>query len=218
LKMLPNLRFLICGVLFCFLLFAVTGAGVMLPDTRTRVGEMPEIGRPMMQQSMMDASTQAQFYMTMVARRTNELERERAASAPAQPEPDLPKLEVIANPVLSEGKTGEDAEASVQVPNVESARDDVPPDPRVAALAPAPLESGEPVPIVPILGRIPLPPRRPALFSGLRHRVRMLRSRHRPTQLRDAAGQGGIAAPGAAATQTAPSANSPDALRPYPPP
>jgi hypothetical protein len=215
--MLPNLRFLICGILFCFLLFAVTGAGVMLPDTRTRVGETPEIGRPMMQQSMMDASTQAQFYMMMATRRINELERlrEQAASATAQPEPDLPKLEAMANPVLSEGKTGQDAEASVQVPSVESARDDVPPDPKVAALAPAPVGSSEPVPI---LGRIPLPPRRPALFNGLRHRVRMLRPRHRPSQLRDTAGQGGIPDPGVAATQAAPAANSPDGLRLYPPP
>jgi hypothetical protein len=213
--MLPNLRFLICGVLFCFLLFAVTGAGVMLPDARTHVGEMPEIGRPMMQQSMMDASAQAQFYMMTAARRTNELERlrEQVASAAAQPEPELPKLEAVANPVPSEGKVGEDAEASIQVPGVESARDDAPPDPQVAALAPAPAESSEPVPI---LGRIPLPPRRPALFNGLRHHARMLRSRHRTTQLRDSASQGGLPDPGVAATQTAPAAGSPDAARRYP--
>jgi hypothetical protein len=219
--MLPNLRFLICGVLFCFLLFAVTGAGVMLPDARTRVGEMPEIGRPMMQQSMMDAPAQAQFYMMTAARRTDELERlrEQATSGPAKPEQDLPKPDVVAQPAPPEGNVGEEAEASLQVPGLESVRDDS--ERQVAALAPAPAESLEPLPI---LGRIPLPPRRPALFNGLQRRVRMLHARHRIMQLHDTAGQavvpgqGVIPDQGTATNQTPTATSGLNAVRRYPPP
>jgi hypothetical protein len=92
--MLPSLNFVVCGILFCVLLFAVTGAGVMLPDSRTRIGEMPEIGRPMMQRSMADIPIQPQVYMTAIARRSDELEHLREPAhvevAPAQPEPDQP--------------------------------------------------------------------------------------------------------------------------------
>src|SRR5260370_39029877 len=93
--MLPNLKFLVCGILFCVLLFAAAGAGVMLPDSRTHIGEMPEIGRPMMQRSMADVPAQAQVYMMTVARRSDELERLRepaaVETAPAQQEPDFAK-------------------------------------------------------------------------------------------------------------------------------
>jgi hypothetical protein len=99
LHMLPNLKFLVCGILFCVLLFAAAGAGVMLPDSRTRIGEMPEIGRPMMQRSMADVPAQAQVYMMTAARRSDELEqlREPAAATPPEPDllkPDLPKADL----------------------------------------------------------------------------------------------------------------------------
>jgi hypothetical protein len=106
--MLPNLKVLFCGVVFGLLLFAVTGAGVMLPDSNTRVGEVPQIGRPMMQQMIADEPAQAQFHIMMVARRSEELERlrERAAfeveSAPTQSESDLAKSAVIDNPTSDE--------------------------------------------------------------------------------------------------------------------
>jgi hypothetical protein len=153
--MLPNLRFLICGVLFCFLLFAVTGAGVRLPDTRTRIGEMPEVGRPMMQRSMADATAQAQaqFYIMTAAHRADELERLRepqtqfgAAPAPAQmepanpgtepakpaaeTEPDLPKPAVMADAAPDSADAdramAEDAEAPIQAPRAETAHNDQP--------------------------------------------------------------------------------------------
>lgn len=97
--MLPNLKLVICGILFCILLFAVAGIGVMRPESRTHVGEMPEVGRPMMQRSMADASSQAQVYSMTVARRSDELDRLRVsaaaetAAAPPEPEaqPDTPK-------------------------------------------------------------------------------------------------------------------------------
>jgi hypothetical protein len=95
--MLPNLKFLVCGILFCVLLFAVTGAGVMMPDSRTHIGEMPEIGRPMMQRSMAEVPARAPAYTMAVARRSGEIERLRELSpvetAPAPPEPDLPTPE-----------------------------------------------------------------------------------------------------------------------------
>src|SRR6266436_608072 len=101
LHMLPNLKILICGVVFALLLFAVTGAGVLLPESYTRVGEMPEVGRPMMQRMIADEPAQAQFHILTVARRSEELDRlrERAALevAPAQPVPDLLQPAVIEN-------------------------------------------------------------------------------------------------------------------------
>ena len=107
LHMLPNLKILICGVVFGPLLFAVTGAGVLLPDSSTRVGEMPEIGRPMMQRMIAEEPAQAQFRVMTVARRSEELERLRERSAvevapvfaPAPLEPDLLKPAVVENPV-----------------------------------------------------------------------------------------------------------------------
>jgi hypothetical protein len=138
--MLPNLKFLICGILFCVLLFVVTGAGVMLPDSRTHIGEMPEIGRPMMQRSMADVPAQTQVYV-MTARRNDELERLRepapaqtepdSAKAdqpnPGQPNPDSPKPDLVAtvtpdgpqtsNPAATaNGAAGEDEAMSVPVP------------------------------------------------------------------------------------------------------
>ena len=45
--MLPNFKIVIGGILIFVLLFAVTGAGVVAPQIYTRVGAMPEIGRPL---------------------------------------------------------------------------------------------------------------------------------------------------------------------------
>jgi hypothetical protein len=97
--MLPNLKFVVCGILFCVLLFAAAGTGVILPDSRTRIGEMPEVGRPMMQRSMADVPAQAQVYMMTAARRSDELERLRdpaaAKTASTQPEPDPPRPDTL---------------------------------------------------------------------------------------------------------------------------
>jgi hypothetical protein len=205
--MLPDLRFLICGVLLCFLLFAVTGAGVRLPDARTRIGEMPEIGRPMMQRSMAEAPAQAQLYMMTVARRTDELERLReqaeqeVAAAPARtdPEPDaeLPRPAVVANPApdgaapaveVPDSMVAEDVEAPVRVPPGDIARDDRPDEPagpKIAALTPTPAE-GQGGPsvaeggetVLPRLVNVPLPQPRPAFF-GFHRRAHLLRRRHR---------------------------------------
>lgn len=193
--MLPNLKFMICGILFCFLLFAVTGAGVMLPDSRTRIGEMPEIGRPMMQRSIADVPAQSQVYMTTVARRSDELERlrERAsveiAEAPAQPEPD-PSKPAVSAAVMPDGSPGNDVEPPVQVSASEIMSGDGPDEagpPQVAALPSPAVEDNEPVPR---LVNVPLPPPRPAVFNGLHRRVRMFHQRRRVAPQHDTAGQG----------------------------
>jgi hypothetical protein len=108
--MLPDFKFLICGVVFGLLLFAVTGVGVMLPDSYTRVGEMPEISRPMMQRMIAE---EPQFYIGRTERRNEELERLwkrtslEIASASAEAEPDVLKPTVSANP-MSDGFLVED--------------------------------------------------------------------------------------------------------------
>jgi len=79
--MLPNLKILICGAVFALLLFVVTGAGVMLPESYTRVGEIPQVGRPMMQRMIADEPAHAQFHVLTLARRNEELDRLRERAA-----------------------------------------------------------------------------------------------------------------------------------------
>ncbi len=123
LHMLPNLKILVCGVVFGLLLFAVTGAGVMLPDSHTRIGKMPEVSRPMMRQVIADEPAQVQFQVMSAARRSEELERlrERAASevasASADPESDFAK------PGAAENSVGDNALADAgEVPSLEPTR------------------------------------------------------------------------------------------------
>jgi hypothetical protein len=224
--MLPDLRFLICGVLFCFLLFTMTGAGVRLPDARTRIGETPEVGRTMMQRSMAEASGQVQFYMMTVARRADELERlrdqaaveaapamaqsEEPAKPEAQTEPGLPKPAIVANPApdgtAPDSAVAVDVEAPIQASRVEIARNDQPEEAvgqRTAALVPPSPEGGPSVadgsePVL-RLANVPLPPPRPAFF-GFHRRVHLLHRRHRVVVQREipapAAPQAGAAAQG----------------------
>jgi hypothetical protein len=96
--MLPNLKFLVCGILFCVLLFVAAGAGVVLPDARTRVGEMPGIGRPMMQRSMAEAQAEAQIFMMAAGRRSDDPER------PAEPAPADTPAPDAASPDLSKSE------------------------------------------------------------------------------------------------------------------
>jgi len=193
--MLPNLKILICGAVFAPLLFAVTGAGVVLPDSYTRVGEMPEIGRPMMQRMIADEPAQTQFYIMTVARRSEELERLRElavlevipAVAAAQPDLDLVKPAVIENPVSDSilatdvmaptprptgamGIVSETAAGSVHLRPAEI-RAEAPDDTdlmQLAALLPTPADdlSGR----APVLLKVPLPPLRPTARTGGIHR------------------------------------------------
>jgi hypothetical protein len=179
LHMLPNLKILICGVVFGPLLFAVTGAGVLLPDSNTRVGEMPEIGRPMMQRII--AEEPAHFRIMTVARRSEELERLRELSAvevaPAQLEPDLLKPAVVENPVSDDVLVTDEAgpvlpppgametvsgtaSGPLQVRPTETSTD-VPPDdasPMQVATLPAIPPDGDLTEHAPSVLNVPLPP------------------------------------------------------------
>jgi hypothetical protein len=47
--MLPNFTIVICGAILTVMMLAVTGSGLVTPETRMRIGAMSEIGRPMVQ-------------------------------------------------------------------------------------------------------------------------------------------------------------------------
>jgi hypothetical protein len=85
--MLPNIKVVICGIILAVILFVATGAGIVMPETYTRIGEMPKVGRPMMQQIMTDETAQAQFHSLAATRRSEEIGRlrEQAALVVAEP-------------------------------------------------------------------------------------------------------------------------------------
>jgi hypothetical protein len=150
--MLPNLTFLLGGILFCVLLFAAAGAGVTLPESRTHVGEMPEVGRPMLQQSMAEAPPRTAVYMMMVSRRGDEPEQLREptaremAAAPSRRDP--PPSDIV-----KDGST--DAAKSDAVVTAE------PPAAPPAAADAAPFVA------------VPLPPSRGTMPKGGRHGQRV---------------------------------------------
>jgi hypothetical protein len=91
--MLPNFTIVICGAVLTVVMLAVTGSGLVVPETRTRIGEMPEIGRPMMQRMITEPAARAQFAELDLSRRADELGRLRdimpaivAEPAPAREE------------------------------------------------------------------------------------------------------------------------------------
>jgi hypothetical protein len=201
--MLPDLRFLICGVLFCFLLFAVSGAGVRLPDARTRIGETPEIGRAMMQRSIVEAPAPARYYIATAARHAGEPEARELAgpkAAPTQPEPDPPpdfqnpavaaEPESAAPDSVPHGLTAEDAEAPIPVLPSAVAHDERTAEaagPQVAALEPPSPEKPPSFPAqlaadgsesVPRFAKVPLPLPRPAFFD-FRRRAHLFHRRRR---------------------------------------
>jgi hypothetical protein len=86
--MLPNFTVVICGAILTVLMLAVAGSGLIDPETRTRIGAMPEVSRPMMQR--MIAEPAARFAALEAARRAEELMRLRdLAPAVAVPAPAI---------------------------------------------------------------------------------------------------------------------------------
>jgi hypothetical protein len=66
----------------------VAGSGLIDPEARTRIGAMPEIGRPMMQRMITEPAAREQFAALETSRRAEELIRLRdLAPAVAEPAP-----------------------------------------------------------------------------------------------------------------------------------
>jgi hypothetical protein len=102
--MLPNFTVVICGAVLTVLMLAVAGSGLIEPEARTRVGAMPEIGRPMMQR-MITEPARGQFAALEMSRRAEEVMRLRdLAPAIADPAPsaehDEPNQPVSVAPAL----------------------------------------------------------------------------------------------------------------------
>jgi hypothetical protein len=115
--MLPNFKIVIGGVLIFVLLFAVTGAGVVTPQIYTRVGAMPEIGRPMMQRVIGDEPALAQLPSS--TRRGDELRlRELATLAAVLEPPAAPSQD---EPAVNERTVEERSEMAVEVATIEAA-------------------------------------------------------------------------------------------------
>ena len=86
--MLPNFTVVICGAVLTVLMLAVAGSGLIDPQTRTRIGAMPEIGRPMMQRMIVEPAARGQFAALETSRRAEELMRLRdLAAAVVEPAP-----------------------------------------------------------------------------------------------------------------------------------
>jgi hypothetical protein len=114
------------------------GSGLVTPETRTRIGEMPEIGRPMVQRMMPEQAGQAQFAALDLSRRAKEIGRLRDLAPPA---------------LVSEQATADRDAEPVQEPAKEPAPEPVaaehPDEPAapvvVAAVAPMPPAAPPPV-------------------------------------------------------------------------
>jgi hypothetical protein len=99
--MLPNFTIVICGAILTVMMLAVTGSGLVTPETRTRIGEMPEIGRPMVQRMIPEQAAQAQFAALDLSRRAEEIGRLRDLAPPAlvsEPAPAARDDELVREP------------------------------------------------------------------------------------------------------------------------
>lgn len=159
--MLPNFTIVVCAAVLTVIMLAVTGSGLITPETRTRIGAMPEVGRPMMQGMITEEAGRMQFAVLELSRRTEELGRLRDLVAPAPVAgpatafPDgEPGREAAREPVAIE-PPAEPAAAAPAEPAV------VPAPIAVTAEAPAPLLPAPPVP-----DPSPPDPLPPALQAG----------------------------------------------------
>jgi hypothetical protein len=157
--MLPNFTIVVCGAILTVMMLAVAGSGLITPETRTRIGEMPEVGRPMMQHMISEQAGQAQFAALNVSRRAEEIGRLRDlapsalvyAPAPAAPDGE-PAQEPVQEPVQDPAKeptpsvTAEhpDEPTAPVVPGVPAIAAVTVPTPVVAAVAPAPPPAAPP--------------------------------------------------------------------------
>jgi hypothetical protein len=160
--MLPNFTVVICGAVLTVIMLAVTGSGLIAPETRTRIGEMPEVGRPMMQRMIAEQAGQAQFAVMDLSRRAEELGRLRdlvapalvVAPAPAVREDDAPKetapqetapQETVPQETAQEA-TGETTREASNAPEAQG-DPDTPAAPAPPAIAAAPEPAVVPAPV-----------------------------------------------------------------------
>jgi hypothetical protein len=157
--MLPNFTIVICGAILTVMMLAVTGSGLVTPETRTRIGEIPEIGRPMVQRMIPEQAGQAQFAALDLSRRAEEIGRLRDLAPPAlvsEPASAARDVELVQEPAPEPVVTEHPDETAAPV--VAAAPPEPPAPVVVAAAAPAP-----PPPAVPPAA---LPPAPPADDSG----------------------------------------------------
>jgi hypothetical protein len=144
--MLPNFKIVIGGILILVLLFAVTGAGVVAPQIYTRVGAMPEIGRPLMQRVIADESA----LLSTSLRRGDELRLHELAALMAIAEPQAaPDRD---DQVMVGRDAGEKSDATTEPIGATIASDSAAPPPggRDSIAAPPPvLSAQEPVAATP---------------------------------------------------------------------
>jgi hypothetical protein len=155
--MLPNFTVVICGAVLTVIMLAVTGSGLIAPETRTRIGEMPEVGRPMMQRMIAEQAGQAQFAVMDLSRRAEELGRLRdlvapalvVAPPPAVREDDAPQgtaLQGTAPQETVQEASGETTREASNAPEV-AGDPDTPAAPAPPAIAAAPEPAMVPAPV-----------------------------------------------------------------------
>jgi hypothetical protein len=104
--MLPNFTIVVCGAVLTVIMLAVTGSGLITPETRTRIGAMPEVGRPMMQHLIAEPAGQARIAMLEVARRAEEIGRLR----------DLPPSFTGPAPAVADDRRGSGRRRTARLP------------------------------------------------------------------------------------------------------
>jgi hypothetical protein len=170
--MLPNFTIVICGAILTVMMLAVAGSGLITPETRTRIGEMPEVGRPMMQRMISEPTGQARFAALDVSRRAEEIGRLRDLAPPAlvsAPAPAArdgePVQEAVQEAVQEPVGEPVQAPAKAPTPSVAAEHPDEPAAPTApaAVAVPAPVIVAAPAP-PPAASPPAAPP--PALQAG----------------------------------------------------
>jgi hypothetical protein len=143
--MLPKFRVIVGGVILTLLALMASGRGLVpMQESYTRIGDVPQVGRNLLQQAIMASPEQHHFAMVAAARRTSELQRLHELPAP------IPVAAPVQNPPAMPSEPSEPASLtrlieSVSEPVAKEASPvgaappaPVAPDPSVAAPPPLP--------------------------------------------------------------------------------